>query len=315
VKRVDPAVTLALLVQAACAVGTYLVGKEVTSRLDPFSVICTRLLLSALVLGALLVALKPRPPAVSRLPPRAMLPRLIVAGFFAGPVNQGAFLYGLSKTHPAHAALLYALTPAGVYLASIMLGRERPTGRRMLGIAVAFGGVAVLLLGKGLAEARGTLEGDAWVLAAVASWVVVTLLSKELIPTLGALQTTAWMLVLAGGWALLGTPWLLDFHALAAADAVTLSGIAYLVLVASTLAYLLYNFALSRADASFVAVFANLQPVGTALAAWWWRGEPITRAMLIGGALVLGGVRLASWMNGSRERGAEAAALPSAQPD
>ena len=49
---------------------------------------------------------------------------------------------------------------------------------------------------------------------------------------------------------------------------------------------------LGRMEASKVAVFANLQPVATALAAWLWLGEPLTWEMGAGGALVLAGVRL-----------------------
>lgn len=285
----SPAVTVALLTQTLLAVGTYLIGKDVTQKLDPITVICTRSLLSGVVLGLLILALG-RP----YLPPRKLVPRLMLFGFLAGPVNQGAFLYGLSTTHPAHASLLYALTPAGVYLGGLMLKREKAEGRRVLGIAIAFAGVLVLLLGKGLAEASGTLAGDAWVLSAVVAWVVVTMEGKELAAELGPLKTSAWMLVFAGVWVAFVAPFVIDVHALAAAAPLTLAGIAYLVLLSSAASYLLWNFALSRADASAVAVFANLQPVGTALAAWWWRGEPLTLAMLIGGTLVLGGVRLAA---------------------
>lgn len=291
-KRTPPAVTAALLTQTALAVGTYLIGKEVTQRLDSITVICTRSLLSAVVLGLLLLVLGP-PYA----PPRALLPKLVLFGFLAGPVNQGAFLYGLSKTHPAHASLLYALTPAGVYLGGLLLGREKREPRRIAGIVVAFAGVAVLLLGKGLADARGSLAGDAWVLAAVAAWVVVTMEGKELSIALGPLKTSAWMLVFAGGWVALVSPFLLDARALAAADPLTLAGIGYLVLLSSAASYLLWNFALSRADASAVAVFANLQPVGTAVAAWALLSERLTGTMIAGGVLVLGGVRLAAQLS------------------
>jgi drug/metabolite transporter (DMT)-like permease len=228
------------------------------------------------------------------LPPRGAWPRLVLFSFLAGPVNQGAFLYGLSKTHPAHASLLYALTPAGVYLVGLMLGRERVALRRVAGIAVAFSGVAVLLLGRGLAEAAAMRVGDAWVLAAVAAWVAVTVEGKRLSQDMGPLRLSAWLLVLAGVWVLPFGLFVIDVPALAAAAPLTWAGVAYLVLFSSVSSYLLWNFALSRADASAVAVFTNLQPVGTALAAAVFLHEPITWSMALGGAAVLLGVRLAS---------------------
>lgn len=44
--------------------------------------------------------------------------------------------------------------------------------------------------------------------------------------------------------------------------------------------------------ASRVAVFSNLQPVATALAAWLILGDRITWEIFVGGALVIAGVRL-----------------------
>jgi drug/metabolite transporter (DMT)-like permease len=283
------AVTVALWAQTLLAVGTYLVGKEVTARVDPLTVISTRSVLSGVILAGLLVALG-RP----LMPQRALWPKLIVFGFLAGPINQGAFLYGLSKTHASHASLLYALTPAGVYLGGLLLGRERVARRRVVGIAVAFAGVTVLLLGKGLAEAAGSLVGDAWVLCAVVAWVVVTIEGRKLALEMGPLKASAWMLVVAAVFMLFAAPFVLEVDALRAAEPLTLAGVAYLILFSSVGSYLLWNFALSRAEASAVAVFTNLQPVGTAVAAVVLLHEPITAAMIAGGVLVLGGVRLVS---------------------
>jgi drug/metabolite transporter (DMT)-like permease len=283
------AVTLALLTQTLIAVGTYLIGKEITSRLDPITVICVRSMGSAVVLLLLLAALgKPY------LPPRALWLRLALFGLLSGPVNQGFFLYGLSKTNAAHASLLYALTPAGVYVLGLLLGRERVTGRRMAGIAIAFAGVIVLLLEKGLADARGSLAGDLWVFGAVIAWVVVTVEGRSLSAAMGPLKTTSWMLVLSGVWVALGAPFLMQTEALRMASLPVLGGLAYLIVLSSVGAYVLWYFALSRAEASSVAVFSNLQPVGTAIGAALFLHEPLTVAMGVGGALVLIGVRVTS---------------------
>jgi drug/metabolite transporter (DMT)-like permease len=286
---VKPKVTAALLAQTFIAIGTYLLGKEITSRLDPVTVICARSIGSALVLLLLIAVLGP-----PYLPPRSLWLKLAVFGLLAGPVNQGLFLFGLSKTSAAHAALLYALTPAGVYLSGLFLKRERVAARRIVGIVIAFAGVLVLLLEKGLAEARDSLEGDLWVFMAVIAWVAVTVEGRSLTSDMGPLKTTSWMLVFAGGWALLAAPWMLDAGALLAAGPWVKAGVAYLIVLSSAAAYVLWYYALSRAEASAVAVFSNLQPVGTALGAAAFLHEPLTVAMGVGGALVLVGVRYVS---------------------
>jgi drug/metabolite transporter (DMT)-like permease len=181
-----------------------------------------------------------------------------------------------------------------VYVLGLLLGRERVAARRMAGIAVAFAGVLVLLLEKGLADARGSLVGDAWVFAAVIAWVVVTVEGRSLSAAMGPLKTTSWMLVLSGVWVALGAPFLMQMDALRAATPMVDLGLVYLIVLSSVGAYVLWYFALSRAEASAVAVFSNLQPVGTAIGAALFLHEPLTIAMGAGGALVLVGVRIAS---------------------
>ena len=70
------------------------------------------------------------------------------------------------------------------------------------------------------------------------------------------------------------------------------ASVAYLVALTSVAAYLLYDWALSRAEASRVAVWSNTQPVLTALLAWVVYSDPLTPSFVAGGALVILGV----WM-------------------
>ena len=71
-----------------------------------------------------------------------------------------------------------------------------------------------------------------------------------------------------------------------------LAGLGYLVAVTSVLAWLIYYWALGRAEASRVAIWSNLQPVLTALLAWAMYGEALTGPFVAGGAMVVAGVVL-----------------------
>jgi drug/metabolite transporter (DMT)-like permease len=66
----------------------------------------------------------------------------------------------------------------------------------------------------------------------------------------------------------------------------------YLVVVTSVISYLLYYWALRRAEASRVAIWSNLQPVLTAPLAWLLLGDPLGAGLVAGGAMVLSGVLL-----------------------
>jgi len=86
--------------------------------------------------------------------------------------------------------------------------------------------------------------------------------------------------------------WRSDLSAFARLSPAGWGSVAYLVLVTSIVAYLIYYWAMKQADASRVAIYSNLQPVFTAALAWLLHGEPITPPFLVGGAMVLVGVVL-----------------------
>jgi drug/metabolite transporter (DMT)-like permease len=281
-------VLAALLGQTLISAGTHLAARRATQDVDALSLVTLRILLSAAGYVAVLAALKG-----PLLPPRQTWRWWLGFGFLAGPINQGFFVYGLSRSKASHAALLYALTPAGVYLLSVLRGRERPTPARLAGIAVAFAGVVALLLGRGLGEALGPLVGDLFILGAVGAWVIWTAESRAMAVTHGGLRTAGWSLMAGAVWCVPVAPFVVKLDAFLAAPPIAWACLAYLVLLTSMGSYALWNYALSRTEASRVAVFANLQPVATALAAWALLDEPIGGELVVGGALVLLGVRLA----------------------
>lgn len=280
-------VVVALLFQTAISGGTYLVAKRALMEVPVATLVLWRFLISGVVF-ALLVVVVPGP----ALPPRRAVPIALVLGFLTGPLNQGLFFAGLQRSTAAHAALLYALTPLGVYLYSVLRGRESPSGRAGLGLLLAFAGALVLLLAHGLRALSGVFVGDILILGAVTAWVLYTAEGKAFIGEYGALRATAWSMIAGALWLLPLSPWVLRPEFVLGASPVVTGAILYLALLTSVVSYFLWYWALGRTDASKVAVFSNLQPVVTAVAAWLVLGERIGWEVAVGGALVLAGVRL-----------------------
>jgi len=275
----------AVTVQAIISSLTYLVARRAMADLHPLPLLALRFAVAGSIFGVMLAT-----GGRASIPPRALWPRLLLLGFLVGPINQGFFFVGLSYSTPAHAALLYALTPTGVYLLSLWRGRETLRTGAVAGLLCALAGVFVLLLGRGLRAATGPLWGDLLILVAVAAWVVFTDQGKQLIPEYGSTRMTAWSMVVGAAW-VMPLLFTLDRETLAHASGTTWACLGYLGIVTSVISYLLWYFALSRLEASKVAVFSNLQPVFTAVAALVLLQEPI-HWELVGGALVLIGVRL-----------------------
>jgi drug/metabolite transporter (DMT)-like permease len=145
----------------------------------------------------------------------------------------------------------------------------------------------------GVAGARDVLAGDVLLLFAVISWALYAVGGKAYAARYGGLATGSVTLVLG---TLLCAPVgiaLADGGRLAALSGWGAASLAYLAVVTSVLAWLIYYWALGRAEASRVAIWSNLQPVLTALIAWAVYGEALTAPFVAGGAMVVAGVLLA----------------------
>ena len=144
-----------------------------------------------------------------------------------------------------------------------------------------------------MSAAASPAVGDLFILLAVGAWVIYTADGKGLVGEFGWFRATAWTVSAGSLMTLPLAPWLANFAALRAAPLSTWACIGYLGVLSSVGAYFLWYFALGRAPASRVAVFNNLQPVMTALAAWALLGDALTWEIGAGGALVLLGVGVA----------------------
>jgi drug/metabolite transporter (DMT)-like permease len=286
-KEMGVPVLLALTAHTVISSGTHLVTRHAAQLWPPMALLTARALISGVVFVVLLFVVKG-----PVLPPKGTRLAYLGLGFLAGPLNQGFFVLGMAKTHAVHAGLLYALTPIGVYLLGIALGREKLEARRAIGVVLAFLGVTVLLARR-VFGAEGGLVGDLWLSGAMVAWVGWTVESRRFSIAHGGFRTAAWSIIAGVLWMVPLGPLVLSREVIAAVPEPGWVDLAYLVVMTSVVSYALWNFALSRIVASRVAVFANLQPVLTALGAWAFLGEPLGWDVLFAGVFVLAGVRLA----------------------
>ena len=247
----------------------------------------------------LIVLLRRAKPPGQRLPPREWRRKLLFLAVVGVPVNQGFFLYGLQLSTAAHAALLYTLTPLIVLLLAQALIGEFPGWRAAAGTALALGGTLYVLFQRGGDLSRGPLVGDLLLIVAVVAWSLYTAEGREVVGKLGAVPVIAWTIIAGtvlylplGLGALLVPRYRAD---IAHASAAAWWGVAYLIVMTSVVAYLLWYWALAYLAAARVAVFTNLQPLATALMAQAILGERITLGFYLAAGVVIGGVLLAQW--------------------
>lgn len=265
--------------------GTHLVAKGAIASIGPLPIALLRF---AGASAALLLYQRLRPSAVGVA--RQDVPRLLLLGFLVVPINQGFFLFGLSRSTPSHAALLYALTPLMVLLLARRLLGEKGWWSKLAGVVVAFTGVAIILLERGLKQEADVVLGDLMILLAVFGWSLYTVLSKKLLQRYDAMTVTTWAIV---SGTLFCVPAFFIPGAvppLASIGPAVWGGIFYLSIGTSVIAYPLWLYALRHVEASKVAIATNIQPILTAILSWIIFHERFTPGFFVGAALILAGV-------------------------
>ncbi len=267
---------------------SFAVTRAAVQEIPPMTLAALRFVLASLVLGPL-VRWRCGAVALAREDRGAVF----WLGFLGVTVYFACENVGLRYTTASHGALIVATIPLASALAEAAYRRVAP-GRWVLGGSLAaLGGVGLIVGGS--QEGQASLLGDALMFGAVASWVAYTFLAHRLshrYPNLWMTQAVmvvgaATLVPLAALELALGPP-------LAAPSPEAWAATAFLGLFCSALGYLLWNAAI---PALGVTVTNNLIygiPLVGVLAGVWFLGEPLTARVVAGGALVIGGVALAS---------------------
>lgn len=209
----------------------------------------------------------------------------------------GAFVYiGAQTTSALNIALIYAVSPVGIAICGVVLLHERMSAAQRLGAVLALAGV-LYVIAKGeldnLLAVRFTV-GDAWIVAAAASWIGYSVLSQRWRSALPPAARTA--AVIAGGVVVLLPftaieAWVVPQPALGwrAALLVVLAA-----LLPGALSYTAYAYIQRELGASRTGLMLYLAPLYAALLAWAVLGEPPRAYHAIGAALILPSIWLAT---------------------
>jgi drug/metabolite transporter (DMT)-like permease len=242
---------------------------------------------------------------------RGLPRRAVLAGLAMGAVGYatqaGLFFLALERMDASLLSLLLYTYPALVTGAAVVIGREQPSRRRTVALALATGGTALVLAGAG----TGALDPLATVMgigaaAAYTTYILtgdrvvagVPPLALAALVTAGASMTFALVAVATGGPDLTFT----------AAGWGWLTAIALLSTVGAIIAFFA---GLARVGPSTASILSTVEPVVTVALAALAFGETLSAVQLAGGVLVLATVVV---LNAPRGRAREHPAVPPAVP-
>jgi drug/metabolite transporter (DMT)-like permease len=205
-------------------------------------------------------------------------------------------LYNLavSYTTAARASLALSTLPLQTMLVGALLGIEKLTVRKSLGVCIAIFGVFAALLSGLAAAPAGAWRGELIMTGAVLCMAFYNVWSRPLIQRSSALGflalgmgSGATALILAG--VLTGRVAVLKSFGAAQWIAA-----AYLGVAGGALAFILWVLALQRASPTRVASTMTVNPLAAALLAAQLIGEPISLSLVFGLAAVFAGIWIAT---------------------
>ncbi len=283
-----------IILQQTIASTTHLVARGVATHADPFLVVLIRVIIATAIFCAWFAL---QPSSFQKTPGRLLpdpkdVPLFFVLGFLNIPINQTLFVTGLKYTIPPNAALLYALTPTLVFVLSVLFYGEKPTPMKLTGIVLAFVGVLIVLFEKGLDLTSEYFLGNMLELGAVCGWTLYTVLGRSLTLKYGALYSITVSMITGLLWYVPLYPFLPVQMGIGELSGMVWLQILYLAVFATCASFAMWFYALGRMEASRVAVFSNLQPIGATLLTILVFGTVPTAWFFAGGALAIMGVIL-----------------------
>jgi drug/metabolite transporter (DMT)-like permease len=271
--------------------GNIVLARYVAGHVPPMTLSCVRWI------GSLLLLLPFAWPHLKRDWPalRARLPLMVLLSAMGFAFNNMLSYWALQYTQALNALLIQSSGPLFVALWSWLLFGVRLTRAQLAGVAISLVGVLIIILRGDFGSLAGIQfnKGDLM----FATGLLAFGLYSALMPRRPKTHQLSLIAFTIGCGALLLVPFSLWEYATGFTlkpDLLTAATLAYVVIFPSTLAYLFFNRGIALIGPNRAAPFFHLVPVFGSAMAILLLGEQLRLFHLLGYALVLAGVAIAS---------------------
>ena len=242
-----------------------------------------------------------------KLPPRSSWAGVALLGFLLLALGNGGVVIAEQWVPSGLTAVLIATSPfwmAGVE--AMLRDGERLTKAAMVGLAVGFAGIVVLVwpeLSLGSSSSRQFLLGVIALQIASLGWSLGSAYSRRHARNDNVLASTALQMI-AGGVIMTVAGTAVGEWSKLSFSVRTATALAYLSTLGAIGGFVAYTYALRHLPVSFVSLYAYINPVIAVVLGALVLGEPFNSRVVIAAALVFAGVAIV------RSRSPERSALP-----
>ncbi len=195
---------------------------------------------------------------------------------------------GLSyNTSASKTAIIIGMIPIAVLIFARLILKERITGNKIMGILLSVLGITLLVIEGSNFSSEGALTGDFLVFGAVITAALYIVITRSVGKKVSAIEITGLQIIYGS---IFFTPFFLyelpDINWVQITNQSVIS-VVVLALFATIGAFLLYNYALTRIQATRAAIYLNGIPIVTLIFAGPILNEELTILQLLGAAIVL----------------------------
>lgn len=262
---------------------------EIRQELSPVNLAILRLFIACIAFSLLLVVKRKKITPLQK----KDIPGVFVLGFGGIIIYHLGLNYGEQFVSPSVASLIIATIPVFTVIFALIFLHETLTSRKAIGVALSFCGVALIALwGKpDTALQISYIGGLIGVLVAAIVGALYTIAGKKLLTRYSGFSLTAYAMLL-GSLGLIPFINTSLFQQVSALSLPSIIAVLFLGVFSTVIAYTFWYIVLEKKTASDLSVYVYSIPILSTIISFFWFGDLITIFFIIGGVLIIAGLRL-----------------------
>ncbi len=224
---------------------------------------------------------------------RADMMTIVGAALLIAFLRKGMLLFGLSLTSSVDGSIISSLAPVAVLIISVIMGVERFSSRKAMGILLGLGGaIGVILSGNDDAHHSSGMVGNIMILGCAFISAIYMVWFKGLLKKYEPMTLLRWMFCIT---AIVTVPFGLDSLLNVDTSGFDLRiwlAVAYLVVMPTYLPNLLLTSALKRVTPTVSSIYFYVQPTVAVAISIWLGLDTLQLTTVIFAALIFTGVGL-----------------------
>lgn len=251
----------------------------------PKAIIFTRVLITAAFFGILHFLLPSE-----KVDKRDLL-KLAICAVFGVAINQILFFEGLNLSTPINASIIITVIPVLILFFAHYILKDKMSAMKLTGIILGAAGALMIILSKGGGDFKSsTLIGNLFIFINAASWALYLVLIKPLMEKYDSFTVMKWIFFFG---LLIVTPFTVKSFAMTNLADIPFNiwlSIAFVVFMATLIAYFLNNYSLKTVSPSVNGIYIYLQPLIASIVSIVFGKDSLTPVKVIAAVLIMAGV-------------------------